>query len=765
MKSGLRKALFTCFVVSGFAGLIYQIVWVRMALASFGVITPFASVVISVFMLGLALGTWLGGRFAETAAQKAGVSPLILYAGLEALIGLSAFALPPLFDAARQLLLPVGGMESGAYLAASSVMITLTMLPWCVAMGATFPTMMAFIGGIEKDPSGSFSYLYLANVMGAFMGAVATPIVLIEQLGFSGSLLLAAGLNFSISVGCLLILTLTSEKAKTERAEKPAPPLLEPRFSLDITPALSLTLLFFTGFITMAYEIVWMRAFTPVLGTLVYAFSGLLAVYLVSTFLGSALYRRHQAQNQVLPMNSFALLLPLAALLPVGMVIPKFLGAVAQPLIPLAAFFGGTLELRGAMIPVSLLSIAPFCAMLGYLTPMLVDHYGRGAPQKAGRAYAMNIAGSILGPIVAAYLLLPGFGSRVALLLLTLPFAGLLILYAFRTHQSRVRIGAAIVGILLSVGFFQMGWRGHSFEEGSHIPNPVVRRDHTATVISFGQGFNRHLLVNGYGMTVLTPLTKIMAHLPLATVRHPPENALVIAFGMGTTFRSMLSWNIDATAVELVPGVVDAFGYYHDDADAILKNPQAHIFIDDGRRFLARTQKKFDVITLDPPPPVETAGSSLLYANEFYTLAKRRMTPDGILHQWFPDGIQVEPEIRHAVLRSAADAFPFIRIYQSHHGFGLHILLSRQPIEVPTPEEFIERLPPEALADLMEWAPPGTEPSQFIQEQVLERELALETLTGPAEGPRISDDQPFNEYFVMRRWMSARTSSEESNRP
>src|SRR5438445_13480230 len=99
---------------------------------------------------------------------------------------------------------------------------------------------------------------------------------------------------------------------------------------------------------------------------------------------------------------------------------------------------------------------------------------------------------------------------------------------------------------------------------------------------------------------------------------------------MVTSYRSLLSWGIDGTAVELTPSVPKAFGYYFEDADLVLKNPRGRIVIDDGRRFLQRTQQKFDVITIDPPPPVEEAASSLLYSTDFYRLARRRLKDGGI---------------------------------------------------------------------------------------------------------------------------------------
>jgi predicted membrane-bound spermidine synthase len=337
------------------------------------------------------------------------------------------------------------------------------------------------------------------------------------------------------------------------------------------------------------------------------------------------------------------------------------------------------------------------------------------------------------------------------MLLLAVPFALFFAVASLRRAPTRARTIFAGVAVLLAALAVQTGLRGHSYEEGSHLRDAVVRRDHTATVISYGRGFDRRLLVNGYGMTVLTPLTKVMAHLPLASLDHEPKRALVIAFGMGTTFRSLLSWGIEATAVELVPSVIDAFGYYHADADTIRRLPLAHIVVDDGRRYLARTSERFDLITLDPPPPVETAGSSLLYAEEFYELARTRLAEGGIVHQWFPDGAFVEPAIRQAVLRAITRGFPHVRIFGSLHGQGLHVLCSLQPIDVPDAETFVARLPEAARRDLMEWEPPGASIQRFVEQQILAKEIPIERLLVEREGPSIRDDRPFNEYFALRR--------------
>ena len=126
-------------------------------------------------------------------------------------------------------------------------------------------------------------------------------------------------------------------------------------------------------------------------------------------------------------------------------------------------------------------------------------------------------------------------------------------------------------------------------------PDARVRRDHTATVIAAGQGMDKKLLVNGVGITNLTPITKMMAHLPLAFLNAPPRKVLVLCFGMGTSFRSALSWGVPVTVVELVPSVPSLFSYFHADGEALLRSPRATVVIDDARRYLERTGRKQDL--------------------------------------------------------------------------------------------------------------------------------------------------------------------------
>ena len=197
--------------------------------------------------------------------------------------------------------------------------------------------------------------------------------------------------------------------------------------------------------------------------------------------------------------------------------------------------------------------------------------------------------------------------------------------------------------------------------------------------------------------------------------------------------------------MELVPSVKQAFGDFFPDAQDVLASARTQVIVDDGRRFLKRTNQKFDVITLDPPPPVETSGSGLLYSKEFYESAKQRLSDHGVLQQWFPGGTE---STTRAVTQTIADSFPYVRAFASLEGWGVHFLASRHPITLPTPREFAERLPPAARADLAEWSDLAP---QAMMRTMTRNEFVIRNILRDNQGYYISDDRPMNEYYLMRR--------------
>lgn len=729
-KSESLRWYFLFFFISGFCSILYELIWLRLAMAQFGVTTPMVSIVLSCFMGGLGLGSWAAGRLIRTQANRLKIAPLQLYALTELLIGCGGVIVPLELLAGRYALEHIGtslSLSSGGYYIAAGLWLAFTLVPWCTCMGATIPVaMFAIRSSRPAESHHSFSFLYLANVLGALAGTVI-PLLFIELWGFNRALQCGMALN--------LLICATAYQLGKERPQQSA---LRELSNSDVSRSASTTfrqmlgsgtlwLLFATGLTSMGMEVVWTRQFTIFVGTLVYSFAMILGVYLAATFLGSVVYRRwirHYSTEGTL----IWVFVCVAALMPL---------LTADMRLKIATWL---------RLPIGL---AGFSGLLGFLTPSLVDRYSKGDPDRAGVAYAVNVAGCIFGPLVAGFLLLPYMDERYALAALTLPWVLTGIWFAFAKPGSvpkftssravRVAILTACLGASCALIFFTQSYI-------QRVPGAVIRRDNTATVLAVGQGMQKNLVVNGVTMTQLTPLTKAMAAMPLAMLNHLPKNALVICFGMGTTHRSMLAWGIDSTAVDLVPSVPALFGYFHADAPQLVRSPKSHIVIDDGRRFLERTTEQYDVIAIDPPPPIGAAGSSLLYSREFYTTAKKRLKDGGILAQWFPGGDRTTAS---AIARSLRDSFPYVRAYGSFIGIGVHFFASMQPIPSLSAAQLAQRMPPQADADFVEWGPYRTPEQQYAF--LLKSELPMDWIINlDKNAPALTDDRPINEYGILR---------------
>jgi spermidine synthase len=726
---------FAFFVLSGFCGLVYQVVWLRIAMAAFGVTTPMVSIVLSVFMGGLALGSWGAGRIVGRMHGRTPAALLRFYAAAELLIGVSGVAAAPLINLGREILASSGvgvSWDSSGYYLASGAWMGLALLPFCTAMGATFPLAMAGIRSAFADSRRSFSYLYVANVAGAILGTLGSAFVLIELLGFRKTMLIAASVNALIALGAFALsvrpnIPRQGASTSTEAAAPTAMQLPQPPSRL--IPAF----LFTSGLVSLALEVVWTRQFVAFYGPVVYSFATILAVYLGATVAGSSAYRWWANRSKTCSVDA---VWPWAALIAF---LTGLLGlAAADPRVPLQPGF-----LNGAFRIV--LGIGPFCTVLGFLTPMLVDRYSAGDPHRAGTAYAVNTIGCIVGPVVAGFFLLPLYGERWTTISLCIPllFFGVIIAgksSACTAASTAIRL-TAVVGAAVLLVIFTRDFET-SFEQR------IVLRDHTATVIATGQGMGKRLLVNGNGMTTLTAVTKVMAHLPLVLLGHTPEKGLVLCLGMGTSFRAMLSWGIPTTVVELVPSIPALLGYYHDDGDKIRSSASATVVVDDARRYLERTRELYDVIVVDPPPPVEAAASSLLYSTEFYSIARRRLKPGGILQQWLPYGEQI---VLSAVEKALVDQFPYVRVFRSVEGWGFYFVASDRPIVSPGPNAIADKMPKSAAADLVEWGPERDPTAQLAR--LFRSEVPLTEFSKLVADPKpLTDDLPVNEYFFLRRF-------------
>src|ERR1035438_10412588 len=255
---------FLFFLVSGFCSILYELIWLRLAMAQFSVTTAFVSIVLSMFMAGLGIGSVVPGTGIRRHGEEIRFPPLRLYALTELLIGVSALAVPMELAWGHRVLDAAAAhatMSPALSYLVSGAWVALTLVPWCACMGATIPVAMFAIRSDARYQSRrSFSFLYLANVLGAVVGAVL-PLFLIELYGFHGTLRVGALLNATIAASAFMV-TLASRGRTARTDSQPAAPVsagLDQRKSV-------LVLLFMTGLITMGMEVVWIRLFTPYLG-------------------------------------------------------------------------------------------------------------------------------------------------------------------------------------------------------------------------------------------------------------------------------------------------------------------------------------------------------------------------------------------------------------------------------------------------------------------------------------------------------------------
>ena len=289
--------------------------------------------------------------------------------------------------------------------------------------------------------------------------------------------------------------------------------------------------------------------------------------------------------------------------------------------------------------------------------------------------------------------------------------------------------------------------------------------DEIASVQSGQVTSTPELWVAGTSMTLLTVDAKLMPILPLIA-RPDAKRALVVAFGMGTAFRSALTAGLKTDVVELVPSVPEMFHFYYDDADAVLADPDGKVIVADGRNHLELSDERFDIIVTDPPPPIESSGASVISSKEYYEAGRDHLTEGGVMMQWTPYGAP-ESEFKEHI-RTFASVYPYVMVVQGAGGYGAYMLGSEQPIELDPAiaSEVLAR--PGVLEDISSaYDSPASTIDGWLdvirQQTWLADAAAVQAYVG--DGPLITDDHPRPEYFLIRRLTDGIRTGSRGRRP
>jgi spermidine synthase len=641
---------------SGAAALVYETLWVRQLGRVVGVEVHAISIALSAFFAGLALGGASLGRLADRVRR-----PIRLYACLEAgaaLLGLlSTLALArsaPLFVALQDSVGPL----------AWALPFGLVGVP-AILMGGTLPALLRSLKPNAALVAPATGVLYAANTAGAVVGTLATPFLLVPMFGIEGTGVFAAALGLVVAAAALIL----DRRVAPITAASPVP-AGAPAQGARRDARLALALYAIAGGIALGYEVVWSELLVQFMSTRSYAFAVMLATYLTGLALGSFLFARLGARGRD-PWRLFGVLLAGAAASAMAIV------ALLGPWLADAQTFAGMWAMR-ATGRETIEVVARFAVAAAAVLLVPTTLLGAAFPAAArlvssaervggdvGTTLALNTAGGVVGTLLTGFVLVPWFGLVGSLGVLAVAGAVLGGVAMLRGGAGRMRTGAMVVAVLVlaltprdKLATLLADRRGGtlvSYEEDTGGTVAVLEQQ-------AGSGRFRRLYIQGVSNSGDAPTSvrymRLQALLPLLIHRGEPQTALVVGFGTGITAGALLADPGLKTRVvaELLPSVVRAAGFFSGNLGAPTDS-RLEVRIGDGRQELLRRSQRYDLITLEPPPP-SAAGVVNLYSRDFYELCRTRLQPDGLMAQWWPLPAQNDEDSR-SLVRSFLDVFPY----------------------------------------------------------------------------------------------------------
>jgi spermidine synthase len=733
------------FFFSGAAALSYEIVWIRQLSLTLSVTVYALTTVLCAFMAGLAIGSAISARIADRIRR-----PMWGFGLIEIGIGLSgmatpfvlAQALPPAFIAIHEAFGGEGVFFSGSrFLLAFLVLLLPTTL-----MGITLPLLSRAVIGSEGSVGLGAGALYAANTLGAVTGCVLAGFVLIPEFGMLGTSALAATVNVTIGVLALA--------AGRRQAASPPLPVAQTESSFGPTGASGIVVLVtvayaISGFTAMGYEILWTRALEHYTHNSTYAYTAILATFLLGLGAGSALIARFadRFERPVLAIGVVQLLVALSVL---GSLI------VYQRFETLVPAFGGVTSFERAVAIIFAeagLALFVTTVLLGAMFP-LVTRVAVETLQTMGRrigiVYFLNTIGSILGSLLVGFLVLPTLGMRGAFLALmgtNLALAAVLALRGRRDRPAMAVAGGAVAtavlaGTLLPADFFEAQFR-ERFDSVLFFKEEVTD---TVMVTEDSNGLRMIRFSDGRGTagTGTVMGDRMYGHVPL--LLHPePRRVLQIAFGVGNSLSSVLQHpsveHVDC--VELSPGVIEAAEYFEQTNRRSLHDPRVALHITDGRNYLLTSKDRYDVIRLDPPE-LHTRGVVNLYTREFYELARDHLAPGGVFSIWVNIAMTPEEDMQHLV-RTVLEVFPHVTVWHDPGKFSWIVNGSMVP-RPPDLEVLRARWQIDSVRD--DLASIGAkDPYEFLTYFMFD-EAGAKRFAGP--GPLVVDDKTILDFSVPR---------------
>lgn len=703
-KNGRQQTLvFLCFFLSGACGLVYEVVWTRLLTLVVGNTVFSVTTVLTAFMGGLALGSYIAGKIIDRR-----FNPLRFYGWLEGAIGVYCLAIPWLIEALvplyRTLYQDFGHpfylLSLMRFVLCGAILLFPTTL-----MGATLPILSKHLVGKMDRLGWDIGRLYSLNIFGAVLGASGTGFALIPWLGIRSTIHLAAAINLGIALAILLWPqravhrslpdeTVNRKKKERRNTREPAQDLPSPSLT---SLRLALWGLGVSGFAAMVYQIAWTRVLSLAIGSSVYAFSLILTAFIAGLALGSLLCSRFLDRLRF-PLAIFGLFevaIGLAALL-----ILPLLGNLPIHVVGIIRNYAASFALlQGVELGVVFLLILVPTFLLGATFPLASKVYAQrleGVGKAIGNVYAANTLGAILGSFCGGFLLIPWLGiwaSILAAAALNLVMGSILYLWGSSLPWGRKGIGVGIgiavtlilatqlppwdrhvlnSGAYIYAGIYDMGPQTDSsqVEEAMRAQGELLYHEEgvSATVSVLRRAIDASLTLQINGKVDASTrrrdmITQVVSgHLPL--LLHPdPQDVLLIGLGSGITLGGIERYPVKGVDVlEISPEVIEASHFFSQFNHDALEDRRANLIVGDGRNHLLLSNKKYDVI-ISEPSNLWIAGMAHLFTQDFYRLARKQLEIGGIMCQWI-QGYFMAPKDFKSLIHTFQQVFPHASLWE-----------------------------------------------------------------------------------------------------
>lgn len=681
-----KIAILGCFFLSGAAGLVYQVAWAKALGLIFGHTVYAAAVVLAVFMAGLASGSFYLGRWA-----KGHANPVALYARIEFLIAATGSLSLAGLAVVRSLYVVAYPVVSGSQiplLALRLLGVTAVLFIPTLLMGATLPILVHSLVCGSGNFGAGVSQLYWVNTLGAFAGTLIAGFVLLPTWGLRVTICCAAAVN---ALAGLIALWVSNEH-RTAPAAKVLPRKVNPdKNTRQTSPSFLLFLFAVVGSTAFAFEIAWTRLLSITIGSSTYAFTLMLAAFLLGTVIGSAFFHRFFGDSRkisIVALSRTQIGIGMAALS--SLVLFPWMAAIVPELLRRADQAFGGLVL--AQFVVSVLAMLPTAIVFGFNFPMFVVLLDQGDPDQTassvtvGKAYAANTIGCIVGAVVTGFWLVPWLGSfRVIGVAAAMNLLLALVLDSRAPQRRVLHLAIDICAFILAlvVGFTSLFYNqplmmlsavlyGNSHQRRLTFGEVVATTDLVFAEDGVNDSIavvrtdaNVSLRVNGKvdASTGDSRTQLLLGHLG-AALHTIPRRVLIIGFGSGMTASAVARYpdveEIDC--VEIEPAVIHAAPYLGILNRGVLSDKRVQVVFDDARNFLLTSRQKYDLIISEPSNPW-IAGVATLFTDEFYAAARQRLAPGGIFVQWV-QSYSLDPADLRMIMATFARHFAEVTLWR-----------------------------------------------------------------------------------------------------